>query len=73
MTFAISYVAWFRVARKLTPVASGLSIMLVPMVGLLGGYWMLNEVVESADIMALLLILLAMAIVLIPRRQEPKV
>jgi drug/metabolite transporter (DMT)-like permease len=69
VTFAISYVAWFRVARKLTPVASGLSIMLVPMVGLMGGYWMLNEVVGLADITALFLILLAMAIVLIPRRQ----
>lgn len=69
VTFAISYVAWFRVARKLTPVASGLSIMLVPMVGLAGGYWMLNEVVSLADITALFLILLAMAIVLIPRRQ----
>jgi len=69
VTFAISYVAWFRVARKLTPVASGLSIMLVPMVGLTGGYWMLDEVVGLADITALFLILLAMAIVLIPRRQ----
>lgn len=69
VTFAISYVAWFRVARKLTPVASGLSIMLVPMIGLIGGYWMLNEVVAVADISALLLILLAMAIVLIPGRK----
>jgi hypothetical protein len=43
--------------------------MLVPMVGLAGGYWMLNEVVGLADITALFLILLAMAIVLIPRRQ----
>lgn len=68
VTFAICYVAWFRVARKLTPVASGLSIMLVPMVGLLGGYIMLDEVVGLADILALLLILLAMAIVLVPRR-----
>jgi drug/metabolite transporter (DMT)-like permease len=72
VTFAISYVAWFRVARKLTPVASGLSIMLVPMIGLIGGYWMLNEVVAVADIMALLLILLAMAIVLIPGRKSTK-
>lgn len=70
VTFAISYVAWFRVARKLTPVASGLSIMLVPMIGLIGGYWMLNEVVAVADITALLLILLAMAIVLIPGRKS---
>jgi hypothetical protein len=43
--------------------------MLVPMIGLIGGYWMLNEVVAVADIMALLLILLAMAIVLIPSRK----
>ena len=70
VTFAIIYVAWFRVARKLTPVASGLSIMLVPMIGLIGGYWMLNEVVAVADITALLLILLAMAIVLIPGRKS---
>jgi hypothetical protein len=43
--------------------------MLVPVIGLIGGYWMLNEVVAVADIMALLLILLAMAIVLIPGRK----
>jgi drug/metabolite transporter (DMT)-like permease len=72
VTFAISYVAWIHVARKLTPVASGLSIMLVPMMGLIGGYWMLDEVVAVADIVALLLIILAMAIVLIPGRQMVK-
>lgn len=69
VTFAICYVAWFRVARKLTPVTSGLSIMLVPMVGLIGGGFFLNEAVGSADIAALVLILVAIAIVLIPGRQ----
>jgi drug/metabolite transporter (DMT)-like permease len=33
VTFAVSYVAWFHVARKLSAVSSGLSIMLVPVFG----------------------------------------
>jgi drug/metabolite transporter (DMT)-like permease len=66
VTFAISYVAWFRVARKLTPVTSGLSIMLVPVVGLMGGAWMLGEHIARSDVYALGLILLAMAVVLMP-------
>lgn len=69
VTFAISYVAWFRVARKLTPVTSGLSIMLVPVVGLMGGAVMLGETIAQSDLYALGLILLAMALVLIPARQ----
>ena len=70
VTFAISYVAWFRVARKLTPVTSGLSIMLVPVVGLMGGAWMLGERIAQSDIYALGLILLAMAVVLMPTPQK---
>jgi len=69
VTFAISYVAWFRVARKLTPVSSGLSIMLVPVVGLMGGAWMLGESIAQSDLYALGLILSAMAVVLIPARK----
>lgn len=71
VTFAICYVAWFKVARKLTPVTSGLSIMMVPMVGLIGGAWFLNEVVGWADIAALGLIVLAIAVVLLPARGKP--
>ncbi len=70
VTFAISYVAWFRVARKLTPVTSGLSIMLVPVVGLMGGAWMLGERIAQSDVYALGLILLAMAVVLMPTPQK---
>ena len=33
ITFAVSYVAWFHVARKLSAVSSGLSITLVPVFG----------------------------------------
>ena len=69
VTFAISYVAWFRVARKLTPVTSGLSIMLVPVVGLMGGAWMLGESIAQSDLYALGLILAAMVVVLMPSRK----
>ncbi|MEY2621511.1 MAG: hypothetical protein RIT26_1331 [Pseudomonadota bacterium] len=69
ITFALSYVAWFQVARKLSPVASGLSIMLVPVVGVFGGAWALGEVIAREDIMALGFILLAMALVLAPRKK----
>jgi drug/metabolite transporter (DMT)-like permease len=70
VTFAISYVAWFRVARKLTPVSSGLSIMLVPVVGLMGGALMLGETIALSDVYALGLILAAMAVVLLPSRKS---
>lgn len=72
VTFAVSYVAWFLVARKLTPVASGLSIMLVPVIGLLGGNLFLGETIALTDWLALGFILSAMAIVLIPARSETR-
>ena len=68
VTFALSYVAWFRVARKLSPVASGLSIMLVPVVGVMGGALVLGETIALYDIIALGFILLAMGLVLAPRK-----
>jgi drug/metabolite transporter (DMT)-like permease len=66
ITFAVSYVAWFHVARKLSAVSSGLSIMLVPVFGVIGGALVLDESVTYTDICALFLILLAMVIVLSP-------
>jgi drug/metabolite transporter (DMT)-like permease len=70
ITFAVCYVAWFRVARKLSPVASGLSIMLVPVVGVFGGALSLGEDIAREDLWALGFILVAMALVLSPRKKE---
>lgn len=70
VTFALSYVAWFRVARKLSPVASGLSIMLVPVVGVMGGAVVLGETIVRFDLIALGFILLAMGLVLAPRKAD---
>lgn len=69
ITFALSYVAWFHVARKLSPVNSGLSIMLVPVFGVTGGAFVLGETVSIIDIASLILILIAMAVVLIPKEK----
>jgi len=66
ITFALSYVAWFHVARKLPAVSSGLSIMLVPVFGVTGGALVLGETVMAPDIAALFLILMAMVVVLSP-------
>jgi drug/metabolite transporter (DMT)-like permease len=66
ITFAVSYVAWFHVARKLSAVSSGLSIMLVPVFGVTGGALVMGESVTVPDISALILILIAMVVVLSP-------
>ena len=66
VTFAVSYVAWFHVARKLSAASSGLSIMLVPVFGVTGGALVLGEAVTIPDVSALILILIAMVVVLSP-------
>ena len=64
--FAFCYVAWFRVARKLPPVVSGLSIMLVPVVGVFSSALLLGEKIGGYDYLALIFILAAMLAVLVP-------
>ena len=68
LSFGVGYVAWFLVARKLTPVTSGLSIMLVPVLGLISGAVFLGEQISYTDIVALLLILFAILLVLTPSK-----
>jgi drug/metabolite transporter (DMT)-like permease len=70
IAFALGYVAWFTVARKLSAVTSGLSIMLVPVVAVFGGAFWLSEAVTWQDLLALALILGAMAAVLLPGRRS---
>ena len=72
LTTAFNYVAWFRLTRKLPPVVSSVSIMLVPVLGLFSSAWLLGEVFTPFDITALLLIVLAMAIVLLPNSTTEK-
>lgn len=66
--FGFCHIVWFRLARKLPPVASSLSIMLIPPLGVFSGAWALNERVGAYDITALALILAAMAVVLMRKK-----
>lgn len=66
VSFAFCYVVWYRLSRRLPPVVSSLSIMLVPVIGVISSAVTLGEHVSALDWLALLIILLAMAVVLLP-------
>lgn len=71
VTFAFCYVAWFRLSRKLPASTSGISIMLVPVIGVGSSALFLNETVTWIDMTALVLILFAMFTVLrVPKEPE---
>lgn len=66
--FGFAHVVWFKLARTLPPVASSLSVMMIPVLGVFSGAWMLNETPHWQDYAAMVLILLAMSTVLLKRR-----
>lgn len=71
VVFGFCHIVWFRLARKLPPVASSLSIMLIPVLGVFSGAYALNEPIATTDLAALGLILLSMGAVLLRRRKAP--
>ncbi len=64
--FGFSQWLWFRLAASLPPVASGLSVMAIPIIGLLSGMAMLGESPHWRDLVAMACILVALAMVLLP-------
>lgn len=68
--FAFCQVAWFSLAKSLPPVVSSLSIMIIPVVGVMSGSLFLGEVPHWPDFVALVLILGAMAVILVPGRRS---
>lgn len=67
IVFGFAHVVWFQLARTLPPIASSLSVMMIPVVGVFSGAWMLNETPHWQDYGAMLLILAAMSTVLLKR------
>ena len=59
---------WLVLARSLPPIASTLSVMLIPVLGTLSGAWWLNEQLHWQDGAAIVLMLTAIASVLWPAR-----
>lgn len=66
VTFSFCYVVWYRLSRRLPPVVSSLSIMTVPVIGVISSAITMGEQVTALDWGALTLILVAMGVVLLP-------
>ena len=68
LVFGFAQAAWFYLARSLPPVASTLSVMLIPVVGVFSGALALGEVLHWQDWAAVVLMVTSIAAVLWPAR-----
>lgn len=66
LVFGVSQLLWFRLATILPPVASSLSVMLIPVVGLFSGMALLGERPTWHDWAALGFVLVSIGSVLLP-------
>jgi drug/metabolite transporter (DMT)-like permease len=69
LVFGFAHAAWFYLARSLPPVASTLSVMLIPVLGVFSGALWLGEVLHWQDWAAVGLMMLSIAAVLWPSRK----
>lgn len=68
LIFGFAHAVWFYLARNLPPVASTLSVMFIPILGVFCGAWWLGELLHWQDWAAVLLMVLAIGSVLLPAR-----
>ncbi len=68
--FAFAQAAWLTLARGLPPVASTLSVMFIPVLGVFTGAWLLDEVLHWQDWTAVVLMVVAIASVLWPAKSS---
>lgn len=66
--FVFAQTAWLVLARALPPVASTLSVMFIPILGVFSSAYFLGEVLHGQDYGAMALIVAAIALVLWPSR-----
>jgi drug/metabolite transporter (DMT)-like permease len=69
LIFGFAQATWFALARGLPPVASTLSVMMIPVLGVFSGAVWLREPVHWQDWAAVALMMVAIASVLWPARQ----
>ena len=65
--FGFAHAAWFYLARTLSPVASSISVMLIPVLGVFSGALLLGEALHWQDWTAVLLMVAAIGLVLLKR------
>jgi drug/metabolite transporter (DMT)-like permease len=68
LIFGFAHAAWFFLARSLPPIASTLSVMMIPVLGVFSGALGLGEVLKWQDWAAVALMVVAIASVLAPQR-----
>ncbi|MES2101953.1 MAG: DMT family transporter [Pseudomonadota bacterium] len=73
LVFGLAQPIWLVLARSLPPIASTLSVMLIPVLGVASGAWWLSEQLHWQDVAAMLLMLAAIASVLWPARVRVRV
>jgi drug/metabolite transporter (DMT)-like permease len=72
LAIAFCHAVWAMLARRLPPAASGLSVMLIPVLGVFSSMWMLGETPRWQDYAALVLILAALSTVVLVPRKPPR-
>jgi drug/metabolite transporter (DMT)-like permease len=73
LAFGYAQPAWLYLARSLPPVASTLSVMFIPVLGVVSGALALGEALHWQDFAAMALMVLAIASVLWPARGAARV
>jgi drug/metabolite transporter (DMT)-like permease len=68
LIFGVAQAIWLGMARNLPPIASSMSVMLIPVLGTVSGAWWLGESLHWQDGAAIVLVLLAIASVMWPAR-----
>lgn len=69
LVLGFAQAVWFYLARSLPPVASTLSVMMIPVLGVFAGAWWLKEVLHWQDWTAVGLMVVAIASVLWPSKK----
>jgi drug/metabolite transporter (DMT)-like permease len=68
LIFGLAQPVWLILARNLPPIASSMSVMLIPVLGTVSGAWWLSEALHWQDGAAIVLVLVAIALVMVPAR-----
>ena len=71
LIFGFAQPIWLILARNLPPIASSMSVMLIPVLGTVSGAWWLHEQLHWQDGAAIALVLAAIASVMWPARARP--
>ncbi|MCE9657126.1 MAG: EamA family transporter [Burkholderiales bacterium] len=69
LIFGFAQAIWMIMARNLPPVASSMSVMMIPVLGVVSGAWWLNERLHWQDGAAIVLVIVAIASVMLPARR----